>query len=162
MGVQLGQVDHGFLDKRRKSSDSGQRSVGRTVFTCNAVGTTSTAVGANAAPGVNDSNIVRRGQRFKLFTGAGVLKEETVFTITPTGIAVAASTTITFTPLAAVATANGDLLREVSGNDYDSEDELDARLAAIDGAYFNAARLAQMSQNDKVWALRTRDDLGSI
>src|SRR6266536_2435873 len=91
-----------YVDKRRLAApggaDQSSKTTGITIFTCNAGGSTTTAVGANAAPGTNDVNVVRRGEAFTLFTAAGVAKEETVFRIT--GVAVAGSTTVTFTPAA--------------------------------------------------------------
>ena len=41
---------------------------------------------------------------------------------------------------------------------YGSVVALRTRLAAINGAYFTAARLNQMSKNDMVYALRESDD----
>lgn len=45
---------------------------------------------------------------------------------------------------------------------YASNASLDTRLAAISGTTFTQARLDQMNQNDKVYALRTLDDPTSI
>lgn len=45
---------------------------------------------------------------------------------------------------------------------YGDATSLDARLTTINAAYYTAARLAQMTQNDKVYALRTLDDAASI
>lgn len=150
----------GYVDKRRKPSDTKARGpVGATFFTTNAVGTTTTAVGANAAP-ATETNVVRIGDRFKLYTSADVLKEETVFEVT--AVAVAASTTVTFTPAAAAATASGDKLREVTVEDLVDEAAMDARLTALDSGYFTAARLRQMSSNDKLYAIRVRSDPASL
>lgn len=149
-------VDVGYVDKRRtRSDDFTSRMVsGPTLFTANAGGTTTTIVGANAAPGT-DTNCIRLNDEFKLFTSAGVLKQETVFRVT--GIAVAGSTTVTFTPAAAVATASGDFAREVGVGL--ATGDLDRRLVALG---FTAARVATMTENDKVYQLRVSDDPGSI
>jgi hypothetical protein len=45
---------------------------------------------------------------------------------------------------------------------YFSAGAMRTRLAAANGAYFTAARLDQMSENDLVYALRTIDDAGSL
>ena len=45
---------------------------------------------------------------------------------------------------------------------YADESSLDTRLAAANGAYYTAARLREMTHNDKVYALRTTDDSASI
>ena len=45
---------------------------------------------------------------------------------------------------------------------YASNAALDARLAAISATTFTAARLELMTQNDKIYALRTLDDNASI
>jgi hypothetical protein len=153
---QLGDTLHGYVDKRRTRSDDFESHVvaGPVAFTCNATGTTTTAVGANAAP-ATDTNCIRIGDEFKLFTAAGVLKEEKVFRVT--AIAVAASTTLTFTPAAATAPVSTDTLREV-GLGY-STGEKDRRLIALGVA---TARVATLTENDKDYALRTLDDPGSL
>lgn len=123
-------------------------------FTCNAAGTTTTLVGANAAPGTNDNNVVRRGEKFKIYATAGdaLPKEETIFTVT--GVAVAASTTVTFTPAAAQATANNNVAKWVDSDPLADEASLDAALTAINGTTYSATKLASMTQNDKIWAYR--------
>lgn len=45
---------------------------------------------------------------------------------------------------------------------YTSIDALDARLTAIDAAYYTAARLDKMTLNDKVYAVRSQDDSDTI
>lgn len=45
---------------------------------------------------------------------------------------------------------------------YASEAALDARLAAINATSYSAARLATMTFNDKVYAVRLNDDSGTI
>ncbi len=146
----------GYVDKRRKAKDDFESRVvsGPTVFTANAGGTTTTIVGANAAP-ATATNVVRIGDEFKLFNSSNALKEETVFRIT--GVAVAGSTTVTFTPAAAVATASGDYIREVGL--YLSNGEKDRRLADLG---FSAARIATLTENDKDYQLRQSDDPDSI
>jgi hypothetical protein len=149
-------VEFGYVDKRRKSRDDfeSRMVMGPTAFTCNATGTTTTAVGANAAP-ATDTNCIRLGDEFKLFTSANVLKEETVFRVT--GIAVAGSTTLTFTPASATAPVSGDQLKEV-GIGLTSG-ELDRRLLALG---FTQARINSLTENDKVLQIRTSDDPGSL
>lgn len=150
----------GYVDKRRTRSDDFESRIvtGGTVFTCNATGTTTTAVGANATyPGATVTNVVRPGEEFKLFTSAGVLKQETVFRIT--NIAVAASTTLTFTPAANTAPVSGDIIRLVDGDALASNGNKDRRLVELG---FTAARIATMTENDKDFQLRVSDDPGSI
>jgi hypothetical protein len=146
----------GYVDKRRQRSDDFESRVvsGPAAFTANAGGTTTTIVGANAVPST-DVNCIRIGDEFKLFTTAGVLKEEKVFRVT--AIAVAASTTVTFTPAAAVATASGDNCREVGL--YLSHGEKDRRLLALG---FTQARINTLTENDKDYQLRQSDDPDSI
>ena len=155
-----GKLKFDFMDSRRARQDQGgvyNRIVGsRTIFTANGAGTTTTIVGANAAPGTNDVNTIRRGERFKLFTSAGVLKEETVFEVT--NIAVAASTTVTFAPAAAGATASGDFAKQVGLYDLEDPEALDGALTAIDGTVYSADRLAQMTLKDMVFAYRQKVD----
>lgn len=150
-------VHFGYVDKRRTRSDDFESRVvgGPTAFTANAGGTTTTLVGANATPST-DTNCIRIGDEFKLFaSGQTVPKQETVFRVT--AIAVAGSTTITFTPAAAANTASGDFIREV-GLGY-STGEMDRRLVALG---VTQARVNIMTENDKVYALRTLDDVGSL
>lgn len=160
MTFQLGNSYTAFVDKRRKArDDSESRQVGGpTLFTANAGGTTTTIVGSNGfiSGGVN-TNIVRVGDEFKLFNSSSVLKEETVFRITD--VATAGSTTITFTPAAAVATANGDIMRLVGPTYSYSSAEKDRRLIQLG---FSAARVAILTENDKDYQLRVSDDAGSI
>lgn len=148
----------GYLDKRRSYRNDFETRIvtGSVVFTANAGGTTTTIVGANAAPGTN-TNVVRIGDEFKLFTAAGVQKEETVFTITTQ--VVAGSTTITFNPAAAVATASTDTMKLVGISNSNSTAEMDRRLVTLG---FTAARVATLSENDKQYQIRVSDDPGSI
>jgi len=159
MTHQLELITHpGYIDKRRKYRDDLETRVtsGPVVFTANAGGTTTTIVGANATPATN-TNTIRTDEEFKLFNSSGVLKEETVFRVT--GIAVAGSTTVTFTPAAAGATASGDTMKLVGMlNTYSNADK-DRRLVALG---FSAARVATLTENDKDYQLRTSDDPGSI
>lgn len=149
----------GVVDKRHKRDDISDRGiVGRTIYTCNGAGTTSTMVGA--APDFSTSaNVFRLKDRFKLFTAGGVLLEETVFTITASN---AGGTSVTFAPLAAVATAATNVARKVSAETIMDQSAMDARLTEINGAYYTTARLLQMTENDKVMALRVLDDPAGI
>lgn len=148
----------GYVDKRRGYKDEFESRVvtGGTVFTANAGGTTTTIVGANAAPATG-TNVVRIDDEFKLFNSSGVLKQETVFRVT--GIAVAGSTTVTFTPAAAANTASGDIMRLVQNSAIDSTGNKDRRLVALG---FTSARVATMTENDKDYQLRISDDPGSL
>ena len=151
-------ISNEYVDKRRKYRDDFETRVvsGPVVFTTNAIGTTTTLVGANATPSTN-TNQMRLDEEFKLFTGAGVLKEETVFRVT--AVAVAGSTTVTFTPAAAVATASGDTVKLVGASNIYSSADMDRRLVALG---FTAARVATMTENDKAYQIRVSDDPGSI
>lgn len=149
----------GYVDKRRKARDDFESRIvaGPVVFTANATGTTTTIVGANAAP-ATPSNVVRVGEEFKLFNvTTNTLKEETVFRIT--AVAVAGSTTVTFTPAAAVAPISGDTMRLVGLSNQYSTGERDRRLVELG---FTAARVALMTENDKAYQIRTSDDPGSL
>lgn len=151
--------DANFIDKRRSYKNDFETRVLTGPYplaTANAGGTTTTFVCANAAPGAG-TNVVRNGDEFKLFTAAGVLKEETVFTVVSQ--VVAGSTTITFSPAAAVVTASTDTMRRVSWDNQASSADMDRRLVAIG---FSAAYVAKLTENDKTYQLRTSDDPGSI
>jgi hypothetical protein len=157
---QLGVISEtAYIDKRRSyKNDFETRIVAgpSPLATANAGGTITTLVCANAAPGTN-TNVVRNGDEFKLFTAAGVLKEETVFTVVSQ--AVAGSTTITFTPAAAVATASTDIMRRVSLDNQASSADMDRRLLALG---FTQIRINSMTENDKTYQIRTSDDPGSL
>jgi hypothetical protein len=161
MTHQLGVVGEviGHVDKRRSYRDDFETRVvaGPVVFTANATGSTTTMVGANAAyPAA--TNVMRIGDEFKLFNvTTGTLKEEKVFTVT--GIAVAASTTLTFTPAAATAPISGDTAKLVGVYNQYSNAEVDRRLIALG---FTAARVATLTENDKAYQIRTSDDPGSL
>lgn len=147
-----------FVDKRKAMSSTGDGSSHNSMrsvaaFTANGAGTTTTIVGANAAPGTNDNNVIRRGEEFQLFTSGGVKKEETVFSVT--GVAVAGSTTVTFTPAAAVATASGDVARLVGLHDISTNEDLNARLVTLG---YTDAQINSMNQNDKIYAIRLADN----
>lgn len=148
-----------YVDKRRLYKDEFEPRVvtGPVVFTANAGGTTTTIVGANATPGAGNVNVIRVGEIFKLFTTAGVLKQETVFRVT--AVAVAGSTTVTFTPAAAVATISTDTVRLVDSDALGSSGSKDRRLVALG---FTAARVATLTENDKDYQLRVSDDPTSI
>lgn len=158
-------LDIGYIDKRRLALPTSQLGnatrVGITIFTCNATGTTTTAKGADAVPATADTNVVRRGEDFKLFNSSGVAKEETVFRIT--GVASAAgTTTLTFTPAAAVAPVSGDILKRVGPDQFDDVSDLDFALNAFSGTTYPQSVLDTMTINDKVYALRNIQDAGSL
>lgn len=160
MTHQLGSsVSPGYVDKRRSRQDDFETRIvaGPVVFTANATGTTTTIVGANAAPATG-TNVVRLGDEFKLFNvTTGTLKEEKVFRVT--AIAVAASTTVTFTPAAAVAPIAGDTVKLVGLHNQHSSGELDRRLIELG---FSALYVSKMTENDKLYQIRVSDDPGSI
>jgi len=160
MTHQIGEViPTGYVDKRRSFRDDLESRIvtGPILFTANATGTTTTIVGANATPATN-TNVIRIGDEFKLFNvTTNTLKQEVTFRVT--GVAVAASTTITFTPAAAVAPISGDTCRLVRTDDLSSTGNMDRRLLALG---FTAARVAALSENDKIYQLRTSDDAGSL
>lgn len=161
-GMVVSHVDLGYVDKRRAltaGAIADMRDVEAVaLFTCNATGTTTTLVGADAAPGTNDNNVVRRGQRFKLFNSSGVLKQEATFTISNVTPA-AGTTTVAFTPAAATAPVSGDVARQVDVEAMLDETALDARLTARG---YSASTLRIMTQNDKVFAIRSLDDPASM
>lgn len=125
----------------------------KTTFTANGAGTTTTIVGANAAP-ATETNVVRLSDRFKLFDSSDNLKEDTVFHVTT--VAVAAATTVTFAPAAAEATGAGDYYRRV-GAWPQSIADLDSRLTALG---VSSDRLSAMTLNDKQYSLAKLDDVG--
>lgn len=45
---------------------------------------------------------------------------------------------------------------------YTSEFALDQALSAISASYYSAPRLATMTQNDKIYALRLNSDSGTV
>lgn len=147
----------GVVDPRRNAE--GRESLiteGNDSFTSNAIGSTTTIVGADPTPGTG----LRIGDKIKLFDSGGV-KEETVFTVDSAASATG-STTYTFSPVAAVATASGDTARIVSTVDYESLSNIDTRLKAISSTTFSDKVLRTMSYNDKVFALRSQDDSAGI
>lgn len=165
-----------YIDKRRLSLTSTQQSnttrVGLVIFTCNATGTTTTAKGADAVPATADTNVVRRNESFKLFTAAGVAKEETIFRITAVASATG-TTTLTFTPAAATAPVSTDVLRRVGQDQMDDIADLDIRLNQISsttyplvapgtGSPTTGNPVDLMTANDKIYALRLNDDVGSL
>lgn len=159
MTFQIGEaIAPGYVDKRRTTRDENESRIvtGPVLFTANATGTTTTIVGANATPATN-TNVIRIGDEFKLFTAAGVLKQETVFRVT--AVAVAGSTTVTFTPAAATAPVSTDTARLVRSDDLASSGNMDRRLVTLG---FTSARVATLSENDKMYQLRTSDDPGSL
>lgn len=159
-------LDFAYVDKRKVAKpsspgDSFTHESGPTIFTANATGSTTTIVGANAAPGTNDVNTIRRGEKFRLCNAAGVAKEETVFKVT--NIAVAASTTVTFTPAALVAPVSTDICKQVNSDFLSDENSLDSFLLTVNGgASYTQARLDQMTQNDKIYAVRLHADTDGV
>ena len=156
----LAKPEEGYADKYRTglraTTDGSTRVAGLTVFTCNGAGSTTTAVGA-AANLTTSLNCPRIGEKVMIFTSAGVPKHETVHTITAHN----GTTTVTFSPAAASATASGDVLKLVSSDPYTDNDSLDARLLAIGGVY-TQAYIDKMTQNDKVYAVRQNSDPNSV
>jgi hypothetical protein len=142
-----------FVDKRKATStvaDPYMHTSSKSVagFTANATGTVNTT---------NDNNIIRRGEEFQLFNAAGAKKEETIFTVT--GIAVAGSTTVTYTPASAVAPVATDVARLVGMSDYEDNNDLDARLVTLG---YTDPQINVMTQNDKVFAIRQADNADGI
>jgi hypothetical protein len=144
----------GVVDKRHNPADPGDRFANRIIYTANGAGSTTTLVGT--ATVLNTGvNVVRISDKIKLFTAAGVPKEEKVFQVTAVN---AAGTLVTFTPAALVATASTDTARRAGSDTWNDESSMDQRLAEINAAYYTVARLLQMTVNDKVYALRVLDD----
>lgn len=158
----LSPPERGFTDKFRSRSNDGDLHApvktlgGLALFTANGAGTTTTLVGA-AASLTASTNCARIGEKFMLATSAGVLKENTVFTVTAHN----GTTTITFTPAAAAATANGDQAILVANDPFESNNALDARLLSAGGVY-TQAYVDKMTQNDKVYAVRQLDLAESV
>lgn len=147
----LSSPETGWIDKFRSGkltdADDFIAGAGNTIFTANGAGTTTTLVGA-AASLTTSVNCARLGERFVIVTSAGAVKENTVFTVTAHN----GTTTITFSPAAASATASGDKAVLVGGV-YADNASLDAKLLAIGGVY-TQAYIDKMTQNDKVYAIR--------
>lgn len=150
----------GWIDKFRsgKLTDADDFIAGGAgvIFTANASGTTTTLVGA-AANLTTSLNVPRIGERFILVDSSGTLKENTVFTVTAHN----GTTTVTFTPAAAAATASGDKAVLVSGDPYTDNASLDQKLLAIGGVY-TQAYIDKMTQNDKVYAIRQFENPASV
>ena len=142
--------EQGWTDKARSGrltdADDFVAGGAGTIFTANAGGTTTTLVGA-AANLTTSLNCARINERFVLVDSTGKLKENTVFTVTAHN----GTTTITFTPAAATATASGDVAKQVSGSPFADNASLDQRLLA---AGFSQAYVDKLTQNDKVYAVR--------
>jgi hypothetical protein len=161
-------VELGFVEKRKSTggkaaADPFSHQTNRyAMATANGAGTTTTLVCANATPGVEGAsmNVARIGESFRLFTAAGAVKEETVFTVT--AIAVAGSTTITFTPAAAGATASTDVARLVGSDGIDDSASLDATLALLAPTTYTSSELNKMTENDKVFAIRSIREQGAL
>lgn len=150
---------NGYIDKFRsgKLTDADDFIAGasETIFTGNGAGTTTTLVGA-AANLATSLNCARIGERFVLIDGTGKLKENTVFQVTAHN----GTTTLTFTPAAAAATASGDKAVLVGGNMADNG-SLDRKLLAIGGVY-TQKYIDSMTQNDKVYAIRQIENAESV
>lgn len=158
MSHQLSPPSLGYVDKRRSyKNDDESHLVGATIFTANAAGTTNTIVGIDAVIG-SGINVVRYGDEFKLFNTLGNLKEEKIFRVTGAASSTG-TTTVTFTPPAAVATASGDTARLVGPMNMYSNAEMDRRLATLG---FSANYISKMTENDKIYQIRTLDDPGSL
>jgi hypothetical protein len=161
-------VELGFIEKRKggnlkAAADPFSHQTNRYILaTANGAGSTTTLVCANATPAVEGAsmNVARVGESFRLFTAAGVVKEETVFTIT--AIAVAGSTTITFTPAAAGATASTDVAKLVGSDSLDDSASLDATLTKLAASTYTSSVLNSMNDNDKVFAIRSIVEQGAL
>ncbi len=148
----LSNPESGWIDKNRTSNapnqDGGISQAAGTIFTATGAGSTTTLVGA-AASLTTSVNAARLGERFVLVDSTGKLKEAKVFTVTVHN----GTTTITFTPAAAVATANGDRAVLVSGDPFADNASMDQKLLAIGGVY-TQKYIDTLTQNDKVYAIR--------
>lgn len=125
-------------------------------------GSTTTLVCTNA-----DATDLAIGDKVRLFTSANVLKEDTLFTISNEQLDTpgAGSTTFTFGPAAASATATGDYLsnaQDISDisdiRNYQDFASLDARLKAINAGVYTQLRINTMTLNDKLHAIRLNDE----
>lgn len=158
MSHQLSPPALNYVDRRRGyRRDDESHAVGPVVFTANATGTFSSIVGADATLATG-ANVVRMGDECKLFNAAGAVRSETIVTITSVSSATG-STTVAFTPTLTVASASGDTLRLVGPMNMYSNAEMDRRLVQLG---FTAARVATMTENDKIYQIRQLDDPGSI
>ena len=154
----LSRPELGFADKyrtgQRAVGDGSTREAGNLVFTCSGAGSTTTAVGA-AASLTASTNVPRIGEKVMIFTSAGVPKHDTVHTITAHN----GTTTVTFSPAAASATASGDTLRLVASSPYADNDSLDAKLLANG---YTQLQIDKLTQNDKVYAVRSIANPNSV
>ncbi len=157
----LAKPEEGYSEKYRTGSDKykgtsqGASLVsGKTLFTATGAGSTTTIVGA-AANITTSLNIPRIGERVVLVNSAGNLKEQTVFTVTAHN----GTTTATFTPAAASATASGDKLVQVASDPFTDNDSLDAELLARG---YTQAYIDKLTQNDKVYAARQFSNADSV
>jgi len=151
----LSSPETGWIDKNRTSGaqdqDGAVAQAAGTIFTGTGAGTTTTLVGA-AAVLTTSLNCARIGERFILVDSTGKIKESKVFKVTAHN----GTTTITFTPAAAVATANGDKAVLVSGDPFADNASLDQKLLAIGGVY-TQKYIDSLTQNDKVYAVRQNE-----
>src|SRR5687767_5714957 len=154
----LSSPELGWIDKFRSGkltdADDFVASGSTTIFTANAGGSTTTLVGA-AASLTTSVNAARLGERFILVNSSNQVKEPTVFTVTAHN----GTTTITFTPAAAAATASGDKALLVSGSPFADNAALDQRLLALG---YTQLSVDKMTQNDKVYAVRQAEIPDSV
>lgn len=157
-------VELGFIDKRKggnlkAAADPFSHQLSRYTLVTATAGTTTTATFAAATPGTETatSNIVRIGDTFRIFTAAGVVKEETVFRVTA-----ATATTITFTPAAGVAVANTDVLKLVGNDGFEDSDSLDQTLTKLNSTIYTSSVLNSMTENDKIFAIRSILENGAL
>lgn len=145
-----------FRSGKLTDADDAISSAAGVVFTATGAGSTTTLVGA-AANLTTSLNCARIGERFVLRNSSGVLKENKVFTVTAHN----GTTTLTFSPAAAVATAAGDVAVLLSGSPYEDNASLDQKLLAMGGVY-TQSYIDKMTQNDKVYAIRQFENASSV
>ena len=156
---QLSKPQDGYVDKRLGGNDTGAHTTGPVIFTANAAGTTTTIKGADGVL-TSGVNVVRIGERgiIRTSTGASRDSKDQVVTIT-SAASVTGTTTLTFSPAISAATASGDVFLPVAVMSYADNDSLDARLLS---SGYSQAQIDHMTQNDKVYAVRLKDDAGSL
>lgn len=151
---QIGSVNTNWTDPKNNQSnpDSALHTPGKTIYTANAGGSTSTLVGAAPASG---ANAVRVGDKGIIVKADGTPRDG--YKVVRVTAVNAGGTTVTFSPAIGSATVSGDLLKSTGMSDFSDNDSLDARLLAIGGVY-TQAYIDSMTQNDKVFAIRSNDD----
>lgn len=160
-------IEFSVVDKRRATlteSNADTLFTGRTIFTTNAGGTTTTLVGASVDYSANgDDNAVRIGDQFRLFDSSDNPKDaNTVFEITGVTDDDAGTATVTFSPAASVATASGDVAKLASVTNYGDPGSMDIRLQELDASTYTQGYLDSLTTNDKIYALRLLEGGGSI